>query len=271
MEGRGLVRSIEDGPDVPPGDGAVVTGRFVTRRTADLVRVTFADGTTLAGTRNHPVWAPDEGDWRGLGEFQPGQRVRTRSGFAIVARVESLPDVAPVYNLEVAGEHVYEVTELGILVHNALAWDCGEFLELRDNFLKGTLDPKEFKKYEEYADTLKRNFRKYMDPEDAAFFEKIKPDDMNDPHLHHILQKLAGSKELADEILQVQKTLWTKHKIDPFVSADILVWAPNKAGQHGKLPMRFVIDELNKAFKAGKDRDDIIDLLRSLGKIAANK
>ncbi|MDA1232208.1 MAG: hypothetical protein O2856_15650, partial [Planctomycetota bacterium] len=63
VEGRGFVRSISDASDVPNGPGAVVTRRFVTRQAADLVRLTLKDGTQLSGTRKHPVWAPDQGDW----------------------------------------------------------------------------------------------------------------------------------------------------------------------------------------------------------------
>lgn len=275
VEGRGFVRSIVDAPDVPPGPGAVVTGRFITRLAADLVCLTLEDGTQLSGTRKHPVWAPDEGDWRGLGDFQAGQCVLTRDGLRVVVSVESLPDAVPVYNIEVAGQHVYQVTELGILVHNALAWNCDEFLRLREGFLNGKLTKAQRILYEEYADTLKHNFRRYMDPKDVKYFENLKPGDMDDAHLHHILQKFAGSKELATEILEVQKTLWSKYGIDPFVSADILVWAPNVAGQHDKVPMRVVIDELNAAFRrdASKGRYStrrIIELLRKLGEDAAN-
>ena len=94
---------------------------------------------------------------------------------------------------------------------------------------------------------------------------------MDSDHLHHILQKLAGSKELADEILDVQKTLWSIHGIDPFVSSEILVWAPNVAGQHGKIPMRTVIDRLTTVFEFGGGRDEIIATLRKLGDEAARR
>jgi len=268
IDGYGIVRSIFDAPDVDPGLGSVITGKFVTRAASDLVRVTLVDGTQITGTSKHPVWSPDVADWRGLGEFQPGHCMQSRDGLVTVVAVEFLPDTAPVYNFEVAGEHVYEITELAILVHNALAWNCDRFLELRETYLKGNLTGKALKEYEEFATTLKTNFRKYMDAADVEYFENIKPADMNSVHLHHILQKLAGSDELADEILEVQKTLWSKYGIDPFVSSDILVWAPNVAGQHGKIPMRTVIDRLNAVFAWG-EKDDVVAELRKLGNEAA--
>ncbi|HAC90164.1 MAG TPA: hypothetical protein DCF63_05950 [Planctomycetaceae bacterium] len=55
VDGRGLVRSISDAPDVLPGEGAVVTGRYATREVTGRVRVTLADGTSITGTENHPV------------------------------------------------------------------------------------------------------------------------------------------------------------------------------------------------------------------------
>ncbi len=138
VEANGFVVSIEDGPEIMPGDGAVVTGRFVTREGSDLVRVTFEDGTQLIGTTNHPVWSPLDWDWRCLGEFEPGQFVYTRAGLLAVASVEKLPGWQPLYNIEVDGEHVYEVTAHGILVHNGNPL-CEELLKLRIGVSRGPL------------------------------------------------------------------------------------------------------------------------------------
>jgi hypothetical protein len=110
--------SVSDGPEILPGEGAVVIGRFVTRAGSDLVRVTFADGTQLTGTKTHPAWSPMDSAWMDLGEFEPGRTVQTRSGTMPVVSIEEVPDRPPVYNIEVDGEHVYEVTRLGVLVHN---------------------------------------------------------------------------------------------------------------------------------------------------------
>ena len=269
VEGRGFVRSIVDAPDVPPGPGAVVTGRFTTRLAADLVCLTLEDGTQLSGTRKHPVWAPDEGDWRGLGDFQAGQCVLTRDGLRVVVSVESLPDAAPVYNIEVAGQHVYQVTELGILVHNAGGWDCNDFLDLRDKLLNGKLTKAELKRYLDYKEGLKY-FQQYMDPDDLAYFNKLRPEEMDRAHLHHILQKLARNTDLARDILEVQKKL-LGIGIDPIIGREILVYAPNITGQHGYDAMRPIIDRLNDAFRNRWGKKRIVALLKELGEEAAGK
>jgi hypothetical protein len=48
-----LVVAIAEGPEVLPGEGPVVTGRFVTRQASDLVRVTFAGGVTRSRPREN--------------------------------------------------------------------------------------------------------------------------------------------------------------------------------------------------------------------------
>lgn len=58
-------------------------------------------------------------EWVQLGELTIGERLQTRDGLVRVTGSTSIYDPQPVYNLEIHGQHVYEVTELGILVHNA--------------------------------------------------------------------------------------------------------------------------------------------------------
>ena len=56
----------------------------------------------------------------------PDYQLSTPHGTATVLAIEVLNQPTTVYNIEVHGEHVYEVGELGVLVHNA----CEEVLEL---------------------------------------------------------------------------------------------------------------------------------------------
>ena len=44
--------------------------------------------------------------------------------------MEELTTQAAVYNIEVDGEHVYEVAGLGMLVHNGNVFDCQRYTEL---------------------------------------------------------------------------------------------------------------------------------------------
>jgi hypothetical protein len=116
--GHGRVTAIEHCPPIAEGAGSVVTGRIVTYNANELVEVTFNGGVTLTGTANHPVWSVDRLDWVGLGDLEAGEQVAARNGVAVVERLQTFETFEPVYNLETFGEHVYEITALGILVHN---------------------------------------------------------------------------------------------------------------------------------------------------------
>ena len=138
VRGTGRVLAIEDCPPIADGDGAVVISRIKTHWAGDLFEITFENGETLTGTGNHPVWSVDRQDWVGLGALQEGEYVQARDGILAITHVQALPDLQAVYNLEVHGEHVYEVTESGVLVHNNNScWD--ELLELRAKKAAGTL------------------------------------------------------------------------------------------------------------------------------------
>jgi hypothetical protein len=92
---------------------------------------------TLTGTELHPIWSVDRADWIPLSQLQPGERLLCddastswdgESGrgqaHAIVLGVTLSTVCEPVYNLEIHGEHVYQVGELGVLVHNGNPADC---------------------------------------------------------------------------------------------------------------------------------------------------
>ncbi|MBM3964668.1 MAG: hypothetical protein FJ308_06320 [Planctomycetes bacterium] len=105
------------------GEGSVVTARFVTREVHIVasVDVLGADGTveTITGTTIHPVWSVDRQEWVPLGELIEGETLQGLDGIAVVLSVTLSRVAQPVYNIEVHGEHVYQVGELGLLVHNA--------------------------------------------------------------------------------------------------------------------------------------------------------
>jgi hypothetical protein len=121
--GLAYVTSVEPCPEIASGDGSVITGRFITRQVDRIARVEIlgADGKveTIEGTPIHPVWSKDRQDWVPLGELQEGEQLRGDTGKAIVLAATILLRPTPVYNIEVHGEHVYQVGELGVLVHNS--------------------------------------------------------------------------------------------------------------------------------------------------------
>jgi hypothetical protein len=129
VRGSVLVNSIGPCPVIAAGEGSVVTARFCTREVQEIVRVEIlgADGAveTLAGTANHPIWSIDRQDWVPLGELEAGEQLLGADGVAIVLAVRPLRTAVPVYNIEVHGEHVYEVGDLGLLVHNNCAPSSG--------------------------------------------------------------------------------------------------------------------------------------------------
>jgi hypothetical protein len=146
VRGSGKVISIEPFGELESSSGRVVTGRFKTLRPSELVEVRFADGSTLAGTPNHPLWSLQAGDWTGLGELSPGDQVQAADGPLSVTSVMPLASFESVYNIEVDGEHVYQAGDAGILVHNSTPFDCKKYIELKGKKQRGEdLSPEDSK------------------------------------------------------------------------------------------------------------------------------
>jgi hypothetical protein len=122
VSGLALVTAIDDCPPIADGEGSVVTARFVTREVHVVasVDVLGADGSveTITGTTIHPVWSVDRQEWVPLAELADGERLQGLDGLAVVLGVTLSRVSQPVYNIEIHGEHVYQVGELGVLVHN---------------------------------------------------------------------------------------------------------------------------------------------------------
>jgi hypothetical protein len=117
--GSGNVHSISDCPELAEGDGSFVTGRFVTRRVEQTVTLQLEDGSSVEGTPIHPVWSLDRQDWVPMGKLQVGELLQSKHGPVSVASQKAHHCPCEVYNIEVHGEHVYQVSDLGLLVHNA--------------------------------------------------------------------------------------------------------------------------------------------------------
>jgi hypothetical protein len=123
VSGLAFVNSVEACPEIASGDGSVITGRFLTREVNTIIRAEILgpNGTieTIEGTPIHPIWSVDRNDWVPLGELEEGEHLQAKDGLATVVSIALLQTATAVYNVEVHGEHVYEVGILGILVHNA--------------------------------------------------------------------------------------------------------------------------------------------------------
>jgi len=125
VAGLAHVTAVERCPTIASGEGSVITARFLTRQVDVIVRaeILCSGGTieVLEGTTIHPIWSLDRHDWIPLGELEEGERLQRQAGTAIVLTHTIVNRSTPVCNIEVHGEHVYEVGELGLLVHNSYA------------------------------------------------------------------------------------------------------------------------------------------------------
>lgn len=85
----------------------------MTSPSADTFTVTFSNGATLTGTKDHPIWTVN--GWTRLGDLGYGTEVLTQDASVTIVKV--VPSAAvPVYNLEVEGQHEYFAN--GVLSHN---------------------------------------------------------------------------------------------------------------------------------------------------------
>jgi hypothetical protein len=120
----GIVESTDDCPPIADGEGEVVISRFKTLQAEEMTRITLAEGSVILGTSVHPVWSVDAEDWVPLAELVAGERLQTRSGEIKIASVATFVYRQSVYNFEVHTEHVYEIGQLGVLVHNGGGAGC---------------------------------------------------------------------------------------------------------------------------------------------------
>jgi hypothetical protein len=119
ISGQAKVISIEPCPDIFPGRGNVVTGTFRHIKNNIIDLYIKGSDTPISCTSNHPFWSDDRQTFIEATTLIEGENVCLFSGDT--ARIiQKLPRPGPqlVYNIEVHGEHVYEVSTKGILVHN---------------------------------------------------------------------------------------------------------------------------------------------------------
>jgi hypothetical protein len=122
-QGLAKVLNIEPCPPIKPGKGNVITGTFhhEAANTIDL----YVEGLAkpIGCTDNHPFWSVTRNEFIEAGKLQQGEALQLHNGQTTKV-VQILPRPGPerVHNLEVLNEHVYRVTQGGILVHNNYAY-----------------------------------------------------------------------------------------------------------------------------------------------------
>ena len=96
------------------------------------------------------------------------------------------------------------------------------------------------------------------------------PEDMINPHAHHILFK-TGLGEKQQELVKEGQAILRKYGIDPITGPENIVWAPNSVnGQHALPSLEKVVNSLKLVDKMGGDYDDIVEALERMGKIASS-
>ncbi|ADG67278.1 hypothetical protein Plim_1444 [Planctopirus limnophila DSM 3776] len=123
VAGMALIKSVSNAPSIAQGTGRVVIGRFMTREVNELIRLTLSTGDVVEGTPNHPLWSVDLNDWQAMEMFEAGDYLAGHEENVLVLSKERVEHTTPVYNLEVHGEHVYHLTQAGILAHNTYPED----------------------------------------------------------------------------------------------------------------------------------------------------
>jgi len=113
------VDSPEQSTPVAGTDGPVVLSTF--KKVANNILNIYVEGETepIGVTAGHPIWSEDRQAFVHSEKLQPGERLRSALGKTVrITSIEIRAGPEPVYNLEVASEHVYSVTGSGLLVHN---------------------------------------------------------------------------------------------------------------------------------------------------------
>jgi hypothetical protein len=133
-QGFAKVLNIEPCPPIKPGKGNVITGTFhhEAANTIDL----HVEGLSkpIGCTDNHPFWSVSRNEFVEAGKLQPGENLQLYNGqTAKVIQILPRPGPEQVHNLEVMNEHVYRVTNQGILVHNNYVYKDTRIKRLKQN------------------------------------------------------------------------------------------------------------------------------------------
>ncbi|WP_417375972.1 polymorphic toxin-type HINT domain-containing protein [Gimesia maris] len=152
--GAAEVLSVLDCPPIDSGDGPVVISTF--KNVSHNVLNIYVEGETepIGVTAGHPIWSEDRQAFVHTDQLQPGERLRSAVGKTVrITSIEIRAGPEPVYNLEIAGEHVYSVTGSGLLVHNSGPCDLvprGYYDSGYIGIVNGSAD--------EFSDTLRATF-----------------------------------------------------------------------------------------------------------------
>ena len=118
VRGQARVVAVEPCPPIEEGFGRVVTGAFQSQSIDIWLLKLQGLDAPIEVTGNHPIFSEDRQDFTRTTELCPGERLRARSGVAVLQSLTRKFGGWNVFNLEVAGDHQYFVSEQIVLVHN---------------------------------------------------------------------------------------------------------------------------------------------------------
>ncbi len=118
---KGIV--LRNGPcpklETGPGQLVLTTVNHLNRYVLELsLRASDGRHEILRPTGFHKFFSESESAWVSAEDLQDGEILRGVDGPVTVESVERYPGVHRVYNMTVENEHVYRVSNLGVLVHN---------------------------------------------------------------------------------------------------------------------------------------------------------
>jgi len=113
------VVSIGPCPPLAQGRGPIVIGTFQHEAPGTILLTISGLAEPIRCTPNHAIWSHDRQQFVEAQSLRPSELVATRYGPHHVTSVTPHAPAATVYNLEILGQHVYQVSPVGVLVHNA--------------------------------------------------------------------------------------------------------------------------------------------------------
>jgi hypothetical protein len=123
LEGRGRVVGVVACPPLEQGPGELVTGTM-NHGNIDVWQLAIEGlEEPLEATGHHPFYSEDQLEFVPLRSLHVGERLRTRSGTAVLQSISRKYGQWQVYNLEIGRVHQYYVSDVEVLVHNG----CGSY------------------------------------------------------------------------------------------------------------------------------------------------
>ncbi len=112
------VLSVEPCPPISDGAGGVVIATFH-HWSPDTVNVHIKGvDRPIRCTPDHTFWSSDRREFVEAQHLNQGELVQGEHSEYQIGRIARINEPIEVFNLEIHGQHVYQVSEFGVLVHN---------------------------------------------------------------------------------------------------------------------------------------------------------